>query len=270
LSKTDVSTAINIICKDFASMNARHSSGVHGHRRHNNDRENRNTPRSSGKPYNDSLSDRIKAREQLKLTQKQLDLIWGESPNEISSSDSDDDGKKRKHSRKKKRKVSSSDSDSDDHKRKKRKRKHDNHREKKSEPKSQDISDDEFDTYARVPQVDTDFGPQQLPTVKADVKYSSDMLPGEASAIAKYVQENKRIPRRGEVGLSSDDIERFETLGYVMSGSRNQMMNAVRLRKENQVITAEERKRMTQLAIEEKTKKENKIIQQFREMVKNE
>lgn len=46
------------------------------------------------------------------------------------------------------------------------------------------------------------------------------MLPGEAEAYAKFVQEDKRIPRRGEVGLTSEEIEKFEDLGYVMSGSR--------------------------------------------------
>ena len=64
-----------------------------------------------------------------------------------------------------------------------------------------------------------------------------DMLhvAGEGAAMAAYVQTGKRIPRRGEVGLRADEIERFETLGYVMSGSRHNRMNAVRIRKENQV-----------------------------------
>lgn len=46
------------------------------------------------------------------------------------------------------------------------------------------------------------------------------MRPGEAVKIAAYVQEGKRIPRRGEIGLSSDQIEDYEKSGYVMSGSR--------------------------------------------------
>lgn len=53
--------------------------------------------------------------------------------------------------------------------------------------------------------------------------------------MAAFVQSGKRIPRRGEVGLSADQIEHFETLGYVMSGSRHSRMNAIRIRKENQV-----------------------------------
>ena len=53
--------------------------------------------------------------------------------------------------------------------------------------------------------------------------------------MAAYVQSGKRIPRRGEVGLSAEQIAHFEDLGYVMSGSRHSRMNAIRIRKENQV-----------------------------------
>ena len=59
--------------------------------------------------------------------------------------------------------------------------------------------------------------------------------------MAAYVQSGKRIPRRGEVGLSSDQISKFEDLGYIMSGSRHSRMNAVRIRKENQIYSAEEK-----------------------------
>lgn len=53
--------------------------------------------------------------------------------------------------------------------------------------------------------------------------------------MAKFAREGERIPRRGEIGLSSNDIEIFEQQGFVMSGSRHSRMNAVRIRKENQV-----------------------------------
>lgn len=46
------------------------------------------------------------------------------------------------------------------------------------------------------------------------------MLPGEGAAMAAYVAEGKRIPRRGEIGLTSEQIQSFEAVGYVMSGSR--------------------------------------------------
>ncbi|CAG8615180.1 4063_t:CDS:2 [Cetraspora pellucida] len=72
--------------------------------------------------------------------------------------------------------------------------------------------------------------------------YGGALLAGEGSAMAAYVQEGKRIPRRGEIGLTSDEIQSFEDVGYVMSGSRHRRMNAVRIRKENQVISAEEKR----------------------------
>lgn len=109
-------------------------------------------------------------------------------------------------------------------------------------------------------------GPVPLPKV-SNVSYGGALLPGEGDAMARYVLENKRIPRRGEVGLTSDEIEKFEDLGYVMSGSRHKRMNAVRIRKENQVYSAEEKRALAMFNYEEKAKKENKILADFREMV---
>lgn len=57
--------------------------------------------------------------------------------------------------------------------------------------------------------------------------------------MAAYVAAGERIPRRGEVGLQAEEIQKFENIGYVMSGSRHNRMNAVRVRKENQVRNAE-------------------------------
>ena len=50
--------------------------------------------------------------------------------------------------------------------------------------------------------------------------YGKALLPGEGAAMAAYIADGKRIPRRGEIGLSSNEIETFEDMGYVMSGSR--------------------------------------------------
>ena len=54
--------------------------------------------------------------------------------------------------------------------------------------------------------------------------------------MADYVGAGTRIPRRGEIGLTNDNIECFESAGYIMSGNRHRRMEAVRLRKESQVI----------------------------------
>lgn len=64
-------------------------------------------------------------------------------------------------------------------------------------------------------------GPVQKPQVTLTPReYGKALLPGEGAAMAAYVAEGKRIPRRGEIGLTSDEIASFESVGYVMSGSR--------------------------------------------------
>jgi len=97
--------------------------------------------------------------------------------------------------------------------------------------------------------------------------YGTDLLPGEGAAIASYIQQGQRIPRRGEIGLSTDKIESYERAGYVMSGSRNFRINAVRIRKEEQVKSVEERRAAAREKLEERVRKEAEIVGQFREMV---
>jgi hypothetical protein len=99
------------------------------------------------------------------------------------------------------------------------------------------------------------------------LNYGGALLPGEGDAIAQYVQQNMRIPRRGEIGWKGDEIEGLETQGFVMSGSRHARMNAVRLRKENQVYSAEEKRALALITFEEKQQKENKVVGDFRAML---
>jgi hypothetical protein len=54
---------------------------------------------------------------------------------------------------------------------------------------------------------------------------------------------------------------------YVMSGSRHKRMNAIRLRKENQVYTAEEKRALMLFNFEERQQKEAKILGDFRAMI---
>jgi hypothetical protein len=91
-------------------------------------------------------------------------------------------------------------------------------------------------------------------------RYGEAMLPGEGSAMAEYVKAGKRIPRRGEIGLSPDQIEHYENIGFVMSGSRHHRMNAVR-------ITAEGKRAQLQQTLEERARHEAKILANFREML---
>lgn len=105
--------------------------------------------------------------------------------------------------------------------------------------------------------------------VSSSKPYGSALLPGEGEALAQYVQQNLRIPRRGEIGFSSTDIDSFEKSGFVMSGSRHARMNAVRIRKENQIYSAEEQRALALITLEENQQKEQALLQDFRVMLKD-
>lgn len=97
--------------------------------------------------------------------------------------------------------------------------------------------------------------------------FGGALLPGEGDAMAAYVAAGKRIPRRGEVGLAAEEISKFEDLGYVMSGSRHARMTAVRLRKENQVYSAEEKAALAMVNYEAKAEREAKVMADLKRLV---
>ena len=116
-------------------------------------------------------------------------------------------------------------------------------------------------------------GPQPAPApvqaIAAPGSYGKALLPGEGDAIAAFVQSGERIPRRGEIGLTSAEISGYEDLGYVMSGSRHTRMNAIRIRKENQVYSAEEKAALAMINFEEKKVKEAQVMQEMQTLVKH-
>jgi len=125
---------------------------------------------------------------------------------------------------------------------------------------------------------DDEYGPQPLIKINAsnsskrneERAYGGALLRGEGSAMAAFLKEGgteARIPRRGEIGLTPDQIASFESVGYVMSGSRHRRMNAVRLRKENQVISAEEKRGILKLQKEERERREAILREEFTELV---
>ncbi|XP_071565859.1 uncharacterized protein [Temnothorax nylanderi] len=130
----------------------------------------------------------------------------------------------------------------------------------KPKPKKDSSSDDSGD--------DGMVGPAPKPHVTLSAKdFGKALLPGEGAAMAAYVAEGKRIPRRGEIGLTSEEIASYESVGYVMSGSRHRRMEAVRIRKENQIYSADEKRALAMFSKEERQKRENLILGQFREMI---
>lgn len=121
---------------------------------------------------------------------------------------------------------------------------------------------------------DEEIGPQPALRVNAGKRfdersYGGALLRGEGSAMAAFLQEGTeaRIPRRGEIGLTSEEIAKYEDVGYVMSGSRHRRMNAVRMRKENQVISAEEKRGILKLQREERERREAILREEFNELV---
>lgn len=110
-------------------------------------------------------------------------------------------------------------------------------------------------------------GPTPQKTTLSQKDFGHALLPGEGAAMAAFVADGKRIPRRGEIGLTSEEIDSFESVGYVMSGSRHRRMEAVRIRKENQIYSADEKRALAMFSKEERQKRENKILTQFKEMV---
>jgi hypothetical protein len=121
---------------------------------------------------------------------------------------------------------------------------------------------------------DDEVGPQPIQRLNASKRidersYGGALLRGEGSAMAAFLQDGteSRIPRRGEIGLTSDEIAKYEDVGYVMSGSRHRRMNAVRMRKENQVISAEEKRGILKLQKEERERREAILREEFNELV---
>lgn len=200
---------------------------------------------------------------------REFPSIWGKSPEpEESNSDIEETSNNIDHIKKKKKKTKSHKKDKK-HKKKKQKKKK---RKSSSSPSSSEDEWVEKSSLTKTTEInsdeDGDVGP--LPKSHQTLTHremGKALLPGEGAAMAAYVAEGKRIPRRGEIGLTSDEIETFESVGYVMSGSRHRRMEAVRIRKENQIYSADEKRALAMFSKEERQKRENRILGQFREMV---
>lgn len=219
------------------------------------------------------------------------DLFDIELNDHNSNSNSNDylkDDSEHKHKKRKK-----------DKKHKKSKKKKKSHKKKSSHTSSSDTSSDEIEAMEvnidKIPDLNPEIEPGQFDLIKTKKKsikkveeivgplpeqipkaldakskpldFGKALLPGEGAAMAKYVQEGKRIPRRGEIGLTSEEIESFENSGFVMSGSRHRRMEAVRLRKENQVYSADEKRALATFNYDARKQKEAQIMTQMRELI---
>jgi len=106
------------------------------------------------------------------------------------------------------------------------------------------------------------FGPKPIAQKEQAGKFTA-----EGEAMINFIKQNKRIPRRGEIGRTAEEIAQYESIGFVMSGSRNKKMTAARIAKESQVYSSEERRIIDELKEQSKEKRENELIANLRMMV---
>ncbi|XP_056643527.1 NKAP family protein CG6066 [Diorhabda sublineata] len=250
------------------------SPKYHREERNARNHENGYRSRDSSKKFDqdDFMESRRQQREILGV--RECPNIWGKSPEPVDtdseevvkSSEETDNIKKHKKKRKHKEKKS------------KKVKKHKKDKKKKKKKVSSDESDSEVEEWVEKPSTiknesqsdneDTEIGPsQKAHGTLTHKEMGKALLPGEGAAMAAYVAEGKRIPRRGEIGLTSDEIASYESVGYVMSGSRHRRMEAVRIRKENQIYSADEKRALAMFSKEERQKRENLILGQFKDMI---
>lgn len=257
-----------------------------GNKRDKRDNDDSYFPSTSSRSYSSANVDRhqfeARREERIRIAEFGTHGIWSRSPTRIDeeleekvekkkkSSSSHKKKDKKKKSKKKRRKHSSSSSSSA------------SSAESDAEPKWVETKAKKAATIdiKQKPTEEEDFIGPQLPehllqdgaegkggTGDKPLDFGKALLPGEGEAMAKYVAEGKRIPRRGEIGLQSEEIQQFEVLGYVMSGSRHRRMEAVRLRKENQIYSADEKRALATFNNEVRSNKEKALMSQFKSIV---
>ncbi|XP_055923690.1 NKAP family protein CG6066 [Eupeodes corollae] len=269
-----------------------------------NDRYKTKHERRPGQQRQDNFMDNRRVERET-IGEEGISTVWGKSPQKPPTFSDDEDGKVGKteeksnsnlKKKKKKSKHKKSSSSLKKHKKKKSKKRQ-KKKSKRSSSSSSSSSDASSETEmwvektkdTKTPHSDTqdidkefsvpssstepgnlleDVGPTLRQTSGLTQKdFGHALLPGEGAAMAAYIADGKRIPRRGEIGLTSDEIATFESVGYVMSGSRHRRMEAVRIRKENQIYSADEKRALAMFSKEERQKRENKILSQFKEMI---
>lgn len=220
------------------------------------------------------MSQRIKKRHH--IMEQGVPEVWLASP-KIKS-------KKSKHRKEKRHKEKQKKKERDKKREREKKKEKDKHKEKDRKKDNESttitttsefISKMEEEDYIRemqqrrVGQDSNGNATQAGSSSQLDLReFGKALLPGEGAAMAAYVADGKRIPRRGEIGLTSEQIDSYEKVGYVMSGSRHRRMEAVRLRKENQIYSADEKRALAMFNKEERMKRDEKVLSSLKEMIK--
>ncbi|XP_005410482.1 PREDICTED: NF-kappa-B-activating protein isoform X1 [Chinchilla lanigera] len=215
--------------------------------------------------------ERSKKRRKKKSSKRKHKKYSGDSDSDSDSETDSSDGDTKRRAKKAKKKEKKKKHRSKKYKKKKSKKSRKESSDSSSKDSQEEFLENLWKDRSKAEEPSDLIGPEAPKTLASQddkpLNYGHALLPGEGAAMAEYVKAGKRIPRRGEIGLTSEEIASFECSGYVMSGSRHRRMEAVRLRKENQIYSADEKRALASFNQEERRKRENKILASFREMV---
>merc|ERR1712113_574868 len=106
-----------------------------------------------------------------------------------------------------------------------------------------------------------DEGLKQLPTVRDGTAAESGLN------FTEFFQNGKRIPLRGQEGMSVDQIEAFERAGYKMSANHKRQVEAHYMRMERKVYTPEEKAMLERYSKNDRDAKSKEQLEQFRSFV---
>ena len=76
-------------------------------------------------------------------------------------------------------------------------------------------SDSEDHDVGPMPLVNPDSNPNASSNQNQKA-YGKELLLGEGESLAAYVQQNLRIPRRGEISYDAENIDHYEKSGHVV------------------------------------------------------
>ena len=202
-------------------------------------------------------------------------MVWARSPSppRISSGKYKKEKKEDTKDRKKKKKKEKEKKKKEKERKRKKSKKIEKQKAKDLEKKNESDIDNATESDDDDDEEEEEFGPvmsennHDSPTAVSTTKlnYGEALLPGEGKALAQYAANKMRIPRRGEIAHTAEEIDEFHRLGYVMSTDKHKTMAAVRQRKENQIRTALEEQELAIEQAEQLKREEEERVAQLRQ-----
>jgi len=86
----------------------------------------------------------------------------------------------------------------------------------------------------------------------------------EGVNFSEHIRGGKRIPLRGQEGMSLDQIDAFERAGYRMSGRSKRQTEARAMRAERKVYTQEEKRMLEKVSRDDRVKAQQDKLDAFK------